>query len=666
MVGTCVPVVLAVYFVLTWVLYLRHPQSPNGTNFSSSGSRTVFYSWFVLGVIGLDLSEYGLLGVEASMLMTAFWGAPNAWHVILHGDHSWSGPDGWMEALKAQFGDGTSGGRRARIKRAPRRLWWLLAAPSILLFVGLPLTGLSMELKSGFRKTNQAPNVVGRNWTTFNERSHQATVAAAHSTWSLATPPRIPAFGIIFANDAAESDDPIFTEFNSRDNVLATETGVKEVFLVPQADAPFTGKVWGMIVSYNCSVVHKLEEFTILSRRNGSQPFSTASKPYDFTSYYVDDYTIEVHNQTLVQGNVNYQAVAELGYSNETYGDSFFASQNSTKCYFNKTEGASKGYPGLAHNSTLELAIWQIASDHEGLVYPPLPPSTYNFTLDETIASLRGAYHASGDEQEFMGPMDAIGVQCRSSSAVGTAYVDGVTSIYTGFEESDTPVTQNYFQCAPRLALAVPELIFQGDTVTNSWSEDFFTAADAQRSILAPESDDSVVFALVRPTLLQASELRRSLLRAYGTYAVQLMYDGPQGYTLRRIAGDGNNFTNDNATGYYPAPVLVRGPVPPALPGTLLIIWALISCILSFRYGFQRRWADTLDSFSLFQFGGDISDKVKVKEMPVYSFKDFRDHEQLNQLPGLVGDLRPGFSPGHVTLVERKTANEARRTKKYV
>jgi hypothetical protein len=37
-----------------------------------SGSRTVFYSWFVLAVVGLDLSEYGLLGAEASMLMTTF------------------------------------------------------------------------------------------------------------------------------------------------------------------------------------------------------------------------------------------------------------------------------------------------------------------------------------------------------------------------------------------------------------------------------------------------------------------------------------------------------------------------------------------------------------------------------------------------------------------
>jgi hypothetical protein len=68
----------------------------------------------------------------------------------------------------------------------------------------------------------------------------------------------------------------------------------------------------------------------------------------------------------------------------------------------------------------------------------------------------------------------------------------------------------------------------------------------------------------------------------------------------------------------------------------------------------------------MFQFGGDLGDEVKIKEMPAYSFKDLRNLDQLRNLPGLVGDMRPWFSPGYITLVERKPANEARKTKKYV
>lgn len=661
--GICVPIVLAGYYTITWILFLRDRGSPIGLNFGLSGSRTVYYSWFIIAVIGLDLGEYGLLGVEASMLMTTFWGAPNAWHVILHGDHSWSGLDGWIDAIKFLPEGAASNRKRPRDSHAPRRLWWVLAIPSILLFVALPLLGLSTELTLGFRETGVSPTMTGRNWTTFNQRSRQVTLAAAHSAWSLATPPRVPGFGMVFGKQTTASDDAMFKYFTPRDNKLQALQGADDIFLAPQTDGPYTGKAWGMVVRYNCTVVQALDDFMILSRRDSSK-YPRKS----MTAYNMDEYTIEIRNQSMdISRVINYAAVAELGYSEELYGGTAFSSQNSTQCYFNKSEGATEGYPGLAHNSTLEMALWQHATDDNPLVHPPLDPSIYNFTLNSsTIGGLRGAYSASGKEQNRTVPMEAIGVQCTSSSAVGFAQVNGVTSRYQDFEPSDTPISQNIFQCAPRLALAVPNFIFKGDRVTNSWSEDFFTAADAPRSILTPLSGDNVDFALVRPTLLQARELRRALVRAYSAAAVQLMYDGPQGYQLGRVVQDGTNFTNENATGYRLAPVLVRGPVPPALPGTLLILWALISCLLSLRYGFLRRWADTLDSFSMFQFGGDLSDEVKVKEMPMYSFKDFTDHEQLTEMPGLVGDLRPDFNPGQITLVKCKVANEARRTKKYV
>jgi hypothetical protein len=318
-------------------------------------------------------------------------------------------------------------------------------------------------------------------------------------------------------------------------------------------------------------------------------------------------------------------------------------------------------------DSTLEIALWQTATDKNGLVYPPLDPSKYNLTLDTgTIKGLSGAYKVPSYFEKSGNAMEAIGVQCKSSSAVGMARVDAITSRYSDFEPSDTPITQNIYQCVPRLGRAVPNFIFNGDVTTKTWSEDFFTAADAPRSIFSSMSDDSVVFVVVRPTLLQAEELRKALSRAYSSTAVQLMYDGPQGFKLGQSQYDGTSFRNGNVTGYRLAYVLVPGVVPPVLPCTLLAIWALISCYLSIRYGFLRRWTDTLDSVSMFQFGGDLADEVKTRDLQGYSFKDIRDAEQLTKLPGLVGDMRPAFSPGHITLVNRVFMNEARRTKKYV
>lgn len=657
LVGSCVPIVLAVYFGLTWMLYLRQPVSPFGFYFGGTGSRTVFYSWFILGVIGLDLSEYGLLGVEASLLMTTFWAAPDAWHVILHGDHSWSGLEGWWQALRSHFREATAKPRHLRDKRAPGRLWWLLATPSILLFAALPLAGLSMELKQGFRKSGRHPQMTGRTWDNFNDRPWQSTLLSAHRAWSLAALPRVPAFGMVFANHTIKQDDPIAKYFQTRDNTVPADNAtldVNDFFLGPQAAYPFTGKAWGLVVRYHCTVIQNLNDFIILSRRDGSKPLGA--------SYNVDDYTIEVKNHTTGHsGGRNYKAIAELGYSRDSVGTRANNSHHSTQCYFNGTKGATRGYPGLTHDNVLELAIWQTATTDNWLA-SNMDPVVYNFTLDLPIKDLRGAHKVSLDHGESMADMEAIGVQCNSSSAVGTADVDGVTSQYHNFVPSDTKIQENGY-CARRLESAVPWLIFAGDTMRDSWSEDFFASAEARRLLLRPVSEDDARETPVRSTLLQAAQLRRALARAYGITAVQLMYDGAQGYKLGHFA----TYENKNVTGYYREQVLVPGDVPPALPAILFFLWALISCILSVKYGFLRRWADTLDSFSMFQFGGDLSTHFRVKEMPAYSFKDLRDHEQLARLPGLVGDLQPSFNPGHITLVHRNHgSSQARRTKKYV
>jgi hypothetical protein len=102
-------------------------------------------------------------------------------------------------------------------------------------------------------------------------------------------------------------------------------------------------------------------------------------------------------------------------------------------------------------------------------------------------------------------------------------------------------------------------------------------------------------------------------------------------------------------------------PRPASTSGYSLALWALGSCSLSFYYGFKRRWAETLDSYSLFQFGGDLSDQVKKE--PHTGVKDFKDHDELRKLPGLIGDSKPRFTPRHITFVQEA---EALKTKKYV
>ena len=146
-VGCCGPLLITTYYLLTWFVYLSPPESPNETNFGRAGAQFVLYSWFLLGVFGLDLGEYGLIGIEGSTLMTTLWSAPTAWHIMMHGEHSWTGIGGWMSTAKSMI-------VHPRPMAKPTMLWSVLATLSVFLFVGLPLTGLTMEVRNGFQLSN--------------------------------------------------------------------------------------------------------------------------------------------------------------------------------------------------------------------------------------------------------------------------------------------------------------------------------------------------------------------------------------------------------------------------------------------------------------------------------------------------------------------------------
>lgn len=77
---------LTIYYAIIWHLYLKSydPESPviHGVR----GGRWVYYSWFILSAVGINLSKYGLAGVEAGMLMNRRWAARNAMQLIMHCD----------------------------------------------------------------------------------------------------------------------------------------------------------------------------------------------------------------------------------------------------------------------------------------------------------------------------------------------------------------------------------------------------------------------------------------------------------------------------------------------------------------------------------------------------------------------------------------------------
>jgi hypothetical protein len=169
------PLVTAYYFVI-WYHYLKASPTDSPVSFGPSGGLWVFYSWFLIGIIGLNLSSYGFEGIEATMLMDPRWAAQDAMLVMMHGEHSWGGPGGWMKTARnlLRFRSGR--------ETAPTKLWILLSILSLLVFIALPLSGLVMNIGDGFVKSKQNPLVTGFEYDNFNVRNIGDVWAGAGAT----------------------------------------------------------------------------------------------------------------------------------------------------------------------------------------------------------------------------------------------------------------------------------------------------------------------------------------------------------------------------------------------------------------------------------------------------------------------------------------------------
>lgn len=97
LIGTSFPAAFLAYYIWTYVTWLRP-----GSNVASDTSgvvpngQHVWWSWFVIGAVGLNISNYCLAGVEPALLDLHFKGAKDQKEkLIYHLDKSWSTLGAW-------------------------------------------------------------------------------------------------------------------------------------------------------------------------------------------------------------------------------------------------------------------------------------------------------------------------------------------------------------------------------------------------------------------------------------------------------------------------------------------------------------------------------------------------------------------------------------------
>jgi len=629
------------------------------------GAKWVFYSWFVIGVIGLALGVYSLSGVEAGMLMEPAWNVGDASRLMLHADKTWSGPGGWLKAIKwsGYTGNGSQ-------RKSPPGLWFVLALPSILVFIAWPLSGLTMEMTEGYRRAYAfvPATLKGHSYETFNERGGFEFYRRSQLSWKSGQDIKVPGAGIVYTPKGFDRKD--FAFLNKLPTTFPRDQGVPTIFITAQAERPIEGRSWGILLEYNCKIIEQVSDFQILRLNRSAQFHYTPSVGRgDGDNPYRGQVHMDRRNQTSGKWSANMNAVIVTGV--ELWPDFDIQTWQSTsnftrQCYFKEHSNSTADYPGLDphRHEVFEIAVWQELQAKSDFLERLGVSLNYNTSIDHNITDFFGKY----DTRQFLAssreeiarltprPMTAIGVQCNASSNVGSADIDGVRSSYSNFRRTDTPVPKGWDRCAPRFGAKVPlSIIYSGD-----FDADWFVSILESGGAPAPEygaqnqvqknGSNTVFYYSAQLGYLQAEHLRRSMLRVYASFAEQLMYSGGQAHIT---------FTNDNATAFESGQIITPGVMPAIVPVTLFCIWALISSSLGIVYGFRRRWTETMDGHTMFRLGAELSVQERAALLKTSNVIKKQDRVALDEIPALVGNTKPpGVWLGRIGLVRDVKADK--------
>jgi hypothetical protein len=282
------------------------------------------------------------------------------------------------------------------------------------------------------------------------------------------------------------------------------------------------------------------------------------------------------------------------------------------------TRGYSRPYGGLDEEDIIELALWQSFwklndTDPVQNPIPELSGEYVNILLPTTSIENLSALPVA--------MMDAIGVQCLSTSAVGSAAADGFTGTFRNFRRHDES-TMASDQAVPRLSRSVPALFLPGVrgnmmlNTSNSTYDDVeasfgplydsfpFLPRCANYKRIVPEYDprtfdqgwktplfnagNLALYSKMTPDgtpytpFASAENLQLGLERAFQHAAATLMFSQFE-----------NRFwTNPNLTAGIPWTKLVlpEDSVPPLLVLVALVLWALSCVVLGLAYSFRKRW----------------------------------------------------------------------------
>ena len=613
------PVLVTVFYLAIVNVYLIRSTTNGIVPNYRLHPKFMFYSWVILSIFILDWAKAAIAAFEASALMKPRLAPWNALQFMWHTDRAWASLGGWWRAIievYIYFRHKISRKSEDHDWKGPAPLWFYLAINSFLLYLAIPLAGLSMDTKGAFRLSDTNIIILGSNQSTFNTRVSNAIAQTANSRWRQGNPTTPQGETILYAPAGTRNvsdtyfEDAIENMYQERETNVFSSSSSISFFSGPEVIERAYGMAWGIETKLMCSIVHPYTDLDLLKVHSINDWTALRVVQSDAYEEQISFYPFLFDNQTSF--GVTYQ------YLIASTGD---ITNSGESKYINLNE--------LPRLGSLELVMWQ--SYH----FPYSPdPTFHNMSSDPLVVSSVSTI----DNQTYLG----YAIKCSVDTSVGTASLSAVDNTYSSFiaipadrapaAELGSLDVAGYpgilsletlaFAAFTSLILEIvgPYSCDEAVPLCNAW----IGANYATNGVPLLHTSGPATGNLVYPTISPA-RMQLAIHKLLGEVSIALMAQGP-GSWIGALQG------------LTPATELITGVVPWQIPTALLVLWAVITTVPACFTVLERRWAATLNGREMFRFGAEWRDVT------------WRGEQALKDVPGMVGDMEPVKKKGFVGL----------------
>ncbi|KAL9598749.1 MAG: hypothetical protein Q9219_004307 [cf. Caloplaca sp. 3 TL-2023] len=620
--NTLLPLVATAWYAFIVFGYLLQPSVNGIVPERSVDANVVFFSWLILSIFLLDWAKSGLAGFEAAALMKPGLAPSNAMQLMWHLDSAWGTLSGWRKVSKSicRFVKAIMH-RNQDVQdatwRGPGLLWWYLAVNGLLLYVALPLSGLTMNPSDALRLGSRKVSILGVNETTFDVRTNAAVSQLARDNWRTGHSTTPPTPTIFYAPQDAENVSSTYFEDLVQDiyqrDLLAQAVNSRNItiFAGPPVAERAHGKAWGFLSTVQCSPTGLSQGLELINAtKYAQQPnytkLDTMLKSAGLSPvFYFADEGYGVNFSYVVASDRDISGVGNGEYSNATRNR-------------------------LPIQGSFEMVLWQSISKN----YQP---------DDGFMKMVKNPLVAPSDNGSTLG----FGVRCTVESNVGTASLDAVKRVYSEFEQVPAVGNTNFqlpifsypgvfaiqsivFQALSTVQLGFmgqPSCIGLGDTTCNAFYGANLATGGVPRVIQMSATDLSLQVPTITP-----ERLTLAIYKLFGEAAAAMMAIGP------------GNWTGE-LKGLDPANDIVPYVIPWKLVLVLLCLWTVLTVIPQLYLFGEQRWSSRLTAAEMFRFGAEIQDSARR-----WGSRNLRENDVLRKMPGMIGDVTPGAEKGFVGL----------------